>query len=243
MLIDYGIRQQITATSTLLSGLTLYYKLDETSGTNLADALGNHTAVLSGTAAVNAVGILGRAVDFTGTDGCITLPSGWATSEFTDKITISVWINPDTLTNAFYFFNFKNAGESARVYANFVPADGTIYIACLPTSPTYTEFSTVDTNNVSTGSWQNFVFVCGGVGSTIRMYKNGSELTYIDQFTVITSFDTLGSILDSIFNQGETNTNALDGKGDEVGIWNRALTTTEITELYNGGSGKTHPFS
>ncbi len=31
----------------------------------------------------------------------------------------------------------------------------------------------------------------------------------------------------------------IDGKVDEAGVWNRALTTTEISDLYNGGSGQT----
>lgn len=34
-----------------------------------------------------------------------------------------------------------------------------------------------------------------------------------------------------------------DGQIDEVGLWKRYLTDAEITTLYNGGTGKTHPFS
>ncbi len=34
----------------------------------------------------------------------------------------------------------------------------------------------------------------------------------------------------------------LNGDLDEVYMWNRALTSGEITELYNSGNGKTHPF-
>jgi hypothetical protein len=33
-----------------------------------------------------------------------------------------------------------------------------------------------------------------------------------------------------------------DGLIDEAGIRNRVLTTAERTELYNSGSGRTHPF-
>lgn len=35
----------------------------------------------------------------------------------------------------------------------------------------------------------------------------------------------------------------LDGQMDEVGIWDRSLTTTEITELYNSGAGLAYPFA
>jgi hypothetical protein len=39
-------------------------------------------------------------------------------------------------------------------------------------------------------------------------------------------------------------TNALffDGTIDEVGIWNRSLSSSEVSELYNGGSGASYPF-
>ena len=35
----------------------------------------------------------------------------------------------------------------------------------------------------------------------------------------------------------------LAGSIDEAGIWSRALSGTEITELYNAGAGITYPFS
>jgi hypothetical protein len=40
------------------------------------------------------------------------------------------------------------------------------------------------------------------------------------------------------------NSSALHWSGmiDEVGIWNRLLSASEITQLYNAGSGKTYPF-
>jgi hypothetical protein len=40
-----------------------------------------------------------------------------------------------------------------------------------------------------------------------------------------------------------SNTQWSNGSLDEIGIWNRALTTGEISTLYNSGSGKGYPFS
>lgn len=36
---------------------------------------------------------------------------------------------------------------------------------------------------------------------------------------------------------------AMDGMVDEIGVWNRSLTATEIAVLYNSGTGLTHPFA
>lgn len=33
------------------------------------------------------------------------------------------------------------------------------------------------------------------------------------------------------------------GTIDEVGVWSRALTGSDVTSLYNSGSGKTYPFN
>ena len=40
---------------------------------------------------------------------------------------------------------------------------------------------------------------------------------------------------------GDTTARYYNGMIDEVGIWNRILTATEVTELYNSGSGKQYP--
>ena len=41
---------------------------------------------------------------------------------------------------------------------------------------------------------------------------------------------------------GGYNNQAFIGDIDEVGAWNRVLTSTEIAELYNGGTGTSYPF-
>jgi hypothetical protein len=58
-----------------------------------------------------------------------------------------------------------------------------------------------------------------------------------------------GSVPASIFNSSEPfiigrydNDAYADGQIDEVGIWSRALSSTEVTKLYNGGAGLQYPF-
>jgi hypothetical protein len=81
--------------STLLNGLVGYWKFDETSGTNLADATaGSHNATL-GSGTVNQTGKIGKAVTYNNT-GYATIPYA-AFSSITDKETISFWFYPTSL--------------------------------------------------------------------------------------------------------------------------------------------------
>lgn len=49
---------------------------------------------------------------------------------------------------------------------------------------------------------------------------------------------TLGANTNTL--QFNGNTNAYDGQFDEIGMWNRSLSSSEISELYNGGDGITY---
>jgi hypothetical protein len=235
--------------SSLLTGLLGYWNLNETSGTTMADSLGVNALTLDGTATVNATGILGKAVDFNNNTtylGGLALPNNFTAGKFTSNtVSISMWVNlTATPTQPFYFFDLHNTNESGRIYANYVPADGpVIYFACMPATPNWDEY-TYTSSLPAVGQWQHLVFVCKGIGTdSILIYLNGTEV-HNRQFDMITAIDTdLGGNFDVFGNTEYTNGDAMYGKMDEVGIWNRALTATEVTTLYNAGAGKTHPFN
>jgi hypothetical protein len=69
-------------------------------------------------------------------------------------------------------------------------------------------------------------------GSGYDVYKNGSFVSNVScsQF----NFDTISR---------STSSAGWDGYLDEIGFWSRALTSTEITQLYNLGAGLQYPFS
>ena len=79
-----------------------------------------------------------------------------------------------------------------------------------------------------------------GTAAGLKVYKNGSL------FTTTPFADTLGT---QNINTGGAVTfeicaifgaNQWNGSMDELGIWNKELTTTEITALYNSGAGLTY---
>lgn len=87
----------------------------------------------------------------------------------------------------------------------------------------------------SLGRWMNFVVV--RAGTNISLYVNG---------TIFNSFITsIGSNYSSNASyglhigslRGYSDDKFFNGNIDEVGIWNRSLSASEINDLYNGGSG------
>ncbi len=68
-----------------------------------------------------------------------------------------------------------------------------------------------------------------------KVYINGILQTNQNLINNTCSINTLNSLLLNIGGSGSGNANQFfDGKLDDIGIWNRALTQQEITDLYNG---------
>ena len=88
---------------------------------------------------------------------------------------------------------------------------------------------------INLNTWYHCVVTYDGAGN-IAFYKNGSA---VDTQTVSwtdgagTADAWIGSFLGA--------SNYFGGIIDEVGIWNRVLSASEVTELYNGGTGKQYP--
>lgn len=237
------------ATSSLINGLTAYWKLDETSGTVMYDSTSNHIDLtVSGGALINRTGKIGKSVSFSGnTTDSLRLPNDWSVNKFTgNTITVSLWIYiVNTPTQPFYFFAFRNLDQSAKIYANYSPTDPALYFACLPASPNWDEYTYTSVTPLI-GQWQHFVFVSKGIGTdSILIYMNGVEV-HNRPFDIITAIDaTLGGDYDAIANSswdvGYNDT--VNSYYDEIGIWNRVLTAAEIKILFNYGSGIVHPFN
>jgi len=86
------------------------------------------------------------------------------------------------------------------------------------------------------GQWYHFVWTYSG--GTAKLYKDGNT----------TPFDTkTGLSLTDGGNQfclgnRSNNDKSFNGMLDEVGLWTRELSSSEVAELYNGGNGLDYPF-
>jgi hypothetical protein len=87
----------------------------------------------------------------------------------------------------------------------------------------------------TTGSWVHIVGTYDG--STIKLYRD-NVLDGSLSYTGGVQYDTDGFYIGRRHDAGGAGSIYWNGKIGQTMIWNRALTSAEVTELYNGGAGK-----
>ena len=85
-----------------------------------------------------------------------------------------------------------------------------------------------------TGSWQQVAVTLSS--QTLTLYVQGSQVGQITNCTI--NPNSLGSTTNNYIGKSQTSSHPhLNGLVDGFRIYNRALSGTEITALYNGGAG------
>lgn len=219
------IVEQIT---NVASGLVAYWTLNETNGAIFYDASGHgHDAALQNATAVpGTVGMVGGSFNFDGINDFAVVPHS---PELTiaDQATLSFWINPRTFGSA--------AGGYARIVRKDVNYDLTI-VSDRSTLRFYGLNKTVydsPAGAVTTNVWQHFAVVIKN--GTLQFFKNGRALA--DAVPVQLGPASPASLVIGNYGPDLSLLRAFDGYIDDLGLWDRALTPTEIDGIYQNGLG------
>ena len=212
--------------------MVAYYKFDETSGTTAADCTANaKNGTLYGSCSWvagktnNAVSIPGGSSDYVG------LPSGEVSG--LTNFTIVAWVKLTSVSTNMRIFDF---GTSTTNYMMMTPkhsnSSGKIEFYIRNTSGT--SFYVRGTAALPTGSWQQVAVTQSG--NTVTLYVQGAQVGQITNCTL--NPNSLGSTTNNYIGKSQTTSHPhLNGLVDGFRIYNRALSGTEITALYNGGAG------
>jgi hypothetical protein len=209
------------------TGLVSYYKLDGNS--NDAHGSNNGTDTSITYSLVN--GKIDQGGGFvTATPSYVSLPAGVRQS---GSFTFSAWIKPNTLTptNAEAYL-ICEWGASNR---NYIIQQYNSTLNFLTGNGGSLQNTTISGGTLTVDTWQHVA--CIRDGTTCKIYLNGSEVA-TNNGSYSGGATTLNVKLGA-----DNNNNAGYGFGgaiDEVGIWSRALTSDEITKLYNNGNGLTY---
>lgn len=230
--------------SSLLDSLRGYWKLDETSGTVVTDAVGIQNGTRTAGVTVGATGKLGYANTFNLSADVINISYNTNTVPKGADFSFTAWIKLDSLPSVVGHENYifqQNVGASpwSAHWIHVDDADDKITVGSRNTSGT--TYNVRSTAALEVGTWYHVVFVNPGDGADLILYINGADV----------SADA-GTFSGTLY-EGLSNTcigNAYGGAGtqfegtiDSPAIWGRVLTSGEVTTLYNSGNGKTYPFN
>jgi len=199
------------------SSLESWWRLDEGSGTATSDATGTGNAGALHGGATWVQGLLGNALNFNGTDGYLS--AGVTNMPAANQPqTISWWMNVSSFSTG-TAIAVTSTANSSGVLAG-IPSSGNVGVW------QFGGTSLVSATAPSVNAWHHYAYTFDG--TTHRLY--------IDGVSVATSTVTAQTAAPSELNVGRSTaaTSYLAGKLDDVRIYSRALTASDIQRLAAG---------
>ena len=212
------------------NGLAAWYSF---SG-NANDLSGNNNngTVTGATLTTDRFGSTNSAYSYNGTSSFINVLNS-ATLQFNGGLTLSAWLYPTSLPTPTSYFLSKGAdGGTPNSWNAYVSGTQLAGVAIYDNTGINSLNITSNTTIITTNQWVNVVFTFDG-GNIANCYVNG-QLVYSMPF----SYTVFSNTYDIKF--GKRYISGLpyywNGKIDDAGIWNRALTQCEVQELYTSSS-------
>jgi len=216
--------------SSLQTNLLNYFKLDTTTGTIAVDSMDFQNGTGNGIANDNWItpGALNGAIRLNGVDEWFSLN----TNDYKfglQNFSISFWMN--TTDDTIQFLMGTDNGVAGGMVVKF---DGDL-INVYDSGLGDIEFQAATLSGLTDGAYHHYVLVRDRDGTNSKIYIDNANKG-------LTKNTPPNYNANEIFSLGCAENGAtacllpLNGTLDEVGIWNRSLTSSEISDLYNGGT-------
>ena len=212
--------------------LVSYWKFDEITGTTAYDELGTNNLTTNAAAIFTNehTGIINTDADLSSGINHLKVASGLETSSVW---AISMWMN-STITGGVSQYIIDTRGSTgATGYLQFRESSGNLQFVDGSNSG-----KTLDAiGDVFDSTWHHVVLVIDG--TSLQYYLDGSQVGSNISIS-LTSFGTAEDVVfGGIRTDGGAGTVAYQGQFDEMAIWDRFLTASEISSLWNSGDGIT----
>jgi hypothetical protein len=225
-----------SAAAALTEGVVSYWQFDEPNGTTAWDSVGQNDGNIHD--ATRTTGQVNGALNFDGTEDYVEIPSSFSLDPNT--ATWSFWIKPtanpggsgDSPSGACAVISRHDAQDSKHgVLLMLVPHTtyGTIKPFVLSSTSVLTQGTVYLPQDVNYGSWTHIAFVFNA-GNYAELYINGSlAVDYtLGSFNFNNQVLRIATSIDPYFYD-------YNGQIDEVVIYNRTLSATEIQQIYEVG--------
>lgn len=225
-----------TPPSTLLTNLVSVYKAEN----NTNDSLGTNNGTAQG-GLTYSTGKSGNAFTFNGSNAYVNFAND--SFKFTGDFSINLWVNiSSSTTNSVFIQNYfyqGGVGEGGWLLEHRNNGNLRFYMCTSLLAATQLNYSYSGKYN----GWHMLTITKANGNGVLRLYIDDTLVSINYNPGVLfyntTNYSTIGV---SKYVGGASGYVENGGKIDEVGLWNKQLTTTEITELYNSGSGKFYPY-
>lgn len=220
----------ITHHSTLKTNLVSFWEMQESSGTRY-DAHGTNHLTANGTGGIGrGTGKVGYGADLELSDNDYFSVADNSSLDITGDMSISFWVYLESFAGEPVVFDKMSMAGQRSFYIQL----RTSYIR-MSTSANGTATSTADVaSSLTTATWYHIVVTYTASSGTMEAWVNGSSLGTASGLN--TSLYS-GTAPLQIGRYQEGGTNHLDGILDQFGMWSKVLSGTEISDLYNSGTG------
>jgi hypothetical protein len=211
------------------SSLIAWYKFDETSGDQLSDnSQNNNTGTLYNFNLDRCwiKGLVSNALQFNGIDSYVSLGNGIISTVASGSFTISCWIKLYPLAGSGKINDIisNSGGATAGTYLLYLNTSSYLVGSLITNSTTSTITGSTSLND---GNWYHVAWVVNTTGTSMTLYINGSSHvsgTYSGSLVSLNTSVYMGS--------RNTSANFFGGVIDDFRIYNQALSSVEITRLY-----------
>lgn len=214
----------IYSQSTLNNGLVGYWPFND----NADDlSVNNNNGSFSGNAALTTNGRIQSACSFDGTGDYVYIANN-SPNINSDFISISLWVYLDVLPTGYVslFSQRTSVQDNGNIIVNISTSQKPYFQLDIGGG----RYGATSPETIALG-WTHIVGTYDG--STMRIYINGIEKATNVQLGVI-SYSADPFIIGAFRKQEGGTLNYLNGRIDEVCVYDRELSAVEITELYNG---------
>lgn len=206
---------------------------------NTPDLSGNNSARLGNATAgtqpsLNSNGIIGNSRSFDGIRQFANI-SNSNSLEFTGSGAIAAWVKPYGQSGEGTIFT-RGSDLGIGGWGFYLRTDGAAFTAgVVYTNPATTQIVTKGATPTANNKWQHVVGVWNN-GQSLQLYVNGvlEKSTSTNGRTLRTS--NTQSLIGSDNNLANNPSTFFNGSINDVKIWNRSLSATEIASLYNASA-------
>jgi hypothetical protein len=224
--------------STLNTGIVSYWDFEETTGSTAYDTVSVYHGTLIRTPTMGATGVIGNCFSYAAADSeYVDFGNNYYDFDLND-LSASGWIKLNSLG---VWQGITGGAGGDTWWGVYIKPDNKLY-GVLNFEPDTGHVEVVSNDVLLSGTWYHFVLRINRDGD-VSLDLDGVSQQNKDDISDYSGVGLSNENYHVVANHGkEFHGSYFDGLIDELGVWNKLITDSEINDLNNSGSGFGYPF-